>query len=101
LQVQVQPTGSLKVTLGGVPSTVVVFPVQVTGPDFNRFVGNTTLTGLLPGTYTITGTGFQTGKPGTKTCKIHTATTGTQQLTVTAGKTASVTITYTSEPCDP
>jgi len=100
LQVQDRPTGSLKVTLGGVPSTLVVFPVRVTGPDFNRFVGNKTLTFLLPGTYTITGTPFQTGKSGTPTCRAHSATVVTQQRTVTAGETASVTVTYTSEPCD-
>ena len=50
----------------------------------------------LPGTYTITGTPFQTGKSGTPTCRVHTATTVTQQRTVTAGETASVTVTYTT-----
>src|SRR5262245_57120759 len=97
LQVQVQPTGNLEVTLDGVPANV--FPVQVTGPGFSRRVGNTTLTGLLPGTYTIIGTDFQTGKPGKPLCHEATPNTQQQQRTVTAGETASVSVRYTLVPC--
>lgn len=92
-------TGSLQITLHGVPSNLVVFPVRVTGPGFSRAVGNTTLTGLLAGTYTITPNGFTTGLPNKPTCRIYTPTTGSQQRTVTVGQTASVSISYTSEPC--
>lgn len=92
--------GSLQVTLHGIPSTLAVFPVRVTGPGFSRAIGkSTTLTGLAAGTYTITANGFSTGLPHKPTCRIYTPGETTQQRTVAVGQTASVSISYTSEPC--
>jgi hypothetical protein len=98
--VPVGPRGSLRVVINGIPDNVVKFPVHVTGPFFfSRFIGKTqTFTGLVPGTYTITASGFEVahGKP---TCKIF-ADMPKQQATVTANHVTSVTVNYTSEPCD-
>lgn len=92
--------GSLQITLHGVPSTLTTFPVRVTGPGFSGGINKTTtLTGLPAGTYTITSNGFTTGLPNKPTCRIFTPTTGPQQRTVMVGQTASVSISYTSEPC--
>ena len=49
--------------------------------------------------YTITPDGFTTGLPNKPTCRIFTPTTDPQQRTVMVGQTASVSISYTSEPC--
>jgi hypothetical protein len=92
-------TGSLQVTLSGVPSTLTTFPVRVSGPGFTRTINKTTtFTDLVPGTYTITANGFTTGG-GKPTCRIFTPVTASKQTTVAGGQTANVSISYTSEPC--
>lgn len=93
--------GNLEVALHGVPGTLTTQPVRITGPGFSRAVGRTTtLTGLPAGNYTVTADGFTTGLPGKPTCRIHTPITQTQQRTVAGGQTASVSVGYTSAPCD-
>ncbi|WP_027891350.1 hypothetical protein [Calidithermus chliarophilus] len=93
--------GSLQITLRGIPTAAAVVPVRVTGPGFSKAVGrSTTLTGLPAGTYTITAGTFTTGLPGKPTCRFHTPDLPTQQRTVAVGQTASVSVSYTSEPCD-
>ncbi len=94
-------TGNLQVTVSGVPSTVTTFPVRISGPGFSRGINKTTtLSGLVPGMYTITPKGFSTGQPNKPTCRIHTSTGGTAQKTVTAGQTAGASVSYTSKPCE-
>lgn len=94
-------TGQLRVAMSGVPSTLTTSPVRVTGPGFTRTLNKTTtLTGLLPGMYTITATGFSTGLPNKPTCKIYTPVDAIKQATVTIGQLASASIGYTSEPCN-
>ena len=94
-------TGNLRVALSGVPSTLTTFPVRVTGPGFSRTLNKTTtLTGLLPGMYTITASGFTTGLPNKPTCRIYTPLHDTEQATVITGQIASASVGYTSTPCD-
>jgi hypothetical protein len=94
-------TGSLRVSLSGVPATLTTTPVRIVGPGFNRAINKTTtFADLLPGLYTITARGFSSGQPNKPTCRIHTPITDTKQTTVTAGQTAGVSMGYTSEPCN-
>jgi hypothetical protein len=93
-------TGSLQVSVSGIPSTVSLFPVRIAGPGFNRIIGKSaSFSGLLPGIYTITASPFTTGanKP---TCRFFSAATPTKKVTVVAGQTASASMSYTSEPCN-
>ncbi|HUL65113.1 MAG TPA: hypothetical protein VLW55_10900 [Burkholderiaceae bacterium] len=93
------PPGDLRVVLLGVPNDLEKYPVLIQGPGFLRSLNRTqTLVGLVPGTYNIIASGFGTGKG--KSCLIHTPDVREQQLDVTSGRTASVTITYTAESCD-
>lgn len=94
-------TGSLRVTMSGIPTTLTSSPVKVTGPGFIRGLNRTTtLTGLLPGTYTITAKGFTTGQIHKPSCKIFTPTTTIEQKTVVQNQTASTSIGFHSESCD-
>jgi hypothetical protein len=93
-------TGSLHVVISGVPSTLPTSPVRIAGPGFVRSINKTTtLSDLLPGLYNITANGFSTGQPNKPTCRIFTPVTPSKQANVTPGQTASVSISYTSEPC--
>ena len=93
-------TGSLRVTLSGMPTTVTTFPVRVNGPGFSRALNKTaTLTGLVPGAYTITAEEFTTGQINKPTCRTHTPATRTEQAKVTMGQIASASVRYTSAPC--
>lgn len=94
-------TGSLRVKMSGIPPTVTSSPVKVTGPGFVRGLNRTTtLTGLLPGTYTITAKGFTTGQIHKPSCKIFTPTTTIQQKTVVQNQTATATVGFHSLSCD-
>ncbi len=94
-------TGGLRVTLSGVPATLTTSPVRVTGPGFSRALNKTTtLTGLVPGNYTLTANGFTTGQINKPTCRIFTPSIATKQITVNSGQTASVGVAYTSQRCD-
>lgn len=84
-------TGSLAMTINGPPSSILV-EVSVTGPNgysaLPTIAGGATdtLTGLTPGTYTISGGLGADGWQPTQASEI---------VAVIAGQTASVTITYT------
>ena len=94
-------TGELRITLSGVPTTLTTFPVRVIGPGFSRSINKTvTLTGLVPGSYTITANEFSTGQVNKPTCRLFTPATGAEQRTVTSGQLASASIRYSSAPCD-
>jgi hypothetical protein len=96
-------TGSLHVTLSGIPDTLVptTSPVRVTGPGFNRTLNqkSATFNGLLPGVYTITAKGFSTN-PNKPTCQVFTPDAETEQTTVVAGQVANATVSFSSEPCN-
>jgi hypothetical protein len=97
--VGVQP-GSLSVVLAGVPDHLAKFPVMVQGPGFLRNINRTqTLVDMVPGEYNIIASGFSTGD-NHPTCRVFTPDVRTQQVEVKSGQTASVTVRYTSEPCD-
>ena len=94
-------TGGLRVTLSGVPATLTTSPVRVTGPGFTRTLNKTTtLSGLLPGLYTITANNFTSGLPNKPTCRIYTPSSTPTQATVVAGQVAGAHVSYTSESCD-
>jgi hypothetical protein len=93
------PTGSLRVSLSGVPSTLTNFPVRVTGPGLDRKLNTTTtITDLAPGTYTITANEFTAGRNG-QTCRLYTPFNDTEQTTVTTGQITSAIVRYSSAPC--
>jgi len=95
------PTGSLRISVSGVPSTLTVFPVRVAGPGFLRTLNKTTtFSGLLPGAYTITADGFSTGLPRKPSCRLFTPSISTEHANVTAGQIAAASVGYTSEPCN-
>ena len=83
-------TGSLTVTVNGVPSGLTA-AITVTGPSgFTQQVTSTqTLASLTPGTYTISAASVA-GNLAT-----HIPAPATQNVTVTAGATAAGTVTYT------
>jgi hypothetical protein len=92
--------GSLHVTISGAPTNLA--KVRVTGPNgytSGNLGSSKTLSDLEPGTYTITAQGFGTGQLGKPTCKIYTPTPASQTETVTAGLTASASVTYEVESC--
>jgi hypothetical protein len=82
--------GSLALTINGL-GTSGTAAVTVTGPNaYTQPVASTrTITGLTPGTYTVTARDT-TATGGTP----HTAAPPTQNVTVTASATASATVTY-------
>ncbi len=94
-------TGSLRVALSGVPNTLTTFPVRVRGPGFSRALNKTaTFTGLVPGAYTITADGFNTGLINKPSCRMYTPIPDTEQATVVMGQIASASVRYTSAPCN-
>ena len=93
------PTGSLQITVGGVPTTLTTSPVRVNGPGFSRSINKTTtFAGLVPGLYRVSAIGFTTGS-GKPTCRMYTPVNESVQATVKAGQVASASVRYTSEPC--
>jgi hypothetical protein len=86
-------TGSLTVTVAGLPAGADA-AVTVTGPvDFSREVtGTTTLEGLAPGEYTVTAASV------TADGSTYTATPGTSTVTVATAATATITVTYAAAP---
>ena len=82
--------GSLLVNINGLP-TGTNAAVTVTGPNsYNQAItGTQTLSSLSPGVYTVASADI-VAPGGTP----YTATPGTQDITVTAGSTASSTVTY-------
>jgi hypothetical protein len=94
-------TGTLHVALTGIPNTLATFPVRVAGPGFSKSLNKSvTLTGLLPGTYTITASGFTTGQPNKPSCKMYTPNTATKQTPVNTGQITNASVVYTSAPCN-
>lgn len=99
--VAVATTGTLRVNVSGLPTGQN--RVRVTGPNgysSGAFGSSQTLTDLAPGSYTITAQGFGTGQPNKPTCKIYTPSVASQTRTVTAGQSATATVTYQVEPCE-
>jgi methionine-rich copper-binding protein CopC len=93
--------GELRVNITGAVEDKA--KVRVSGPNgysSGNFSSSMTLTDLEPGTYTITSEGFITGQFGKPTCKTYTPTPDTQQETVTGGQTTTVSVMYTSGPCE-
>lgn len=95
-------TGTLQVNVHGVPSTLVTRPIHISGPSgFSQSINkSSTLSNVPVGSYTIRANGFNTGLPHKPTCRIFTPTNGSQQRTVAAGQAVSVSVDYTSEPCN-
>jgi Bacterial Ig-like domain len=92
--------GELRVTISGAPDNLA--RVSVTGPNgysSGNLDSSRTLSDLEPSAYTVTAQSFSTNlnKP---TCKMYTPTPALQIETVSAGQTASATITYQEEKCD-
>ena len=85
----VPTTGALTVTLSGLPG-LTAGAVTVTGPgSFTRAVTQTTtITGLAPGSYTIAAANITSESIG------YQPTPTSQSATVSAGATASATVTY-------
>ncbi|CAN7592520.1 PQQ-dependent sugar dehydrogenase [Massilia sp. LjRoot122] len=86
-------TGTLAVTASGLPAGTNA-SVRVNGPsNFQQdLTGSQTLTGLAPGSYTVT------AAPVTAGGVTYTASPTTQSAVVTAGATASVTVAYGGAP---
>ncbi len=82
-------TGSLALTVTGLPNLLGA-SVRVSGPGgfSQQAQGSSTWTGLTPGSYTITASPVATYLPSV----------AVQSATVTAGQTASVTVTYIPQP---
>jgi hypothetical protein len=90
-----QATGNLAVTITGL-GTGSTAAVSVTGPGYNQDVPtSTTLSGLDPGSYTVTArdTVANGGTP-------HTASPNSQTVTVVANTTANASVSYTPPPSD-
>lgn len=86
-------TGSLTVTIGGLPGGVSA-AVTVTGPGgFNQSItGTQTFTGLTPGSYTVATSTVVNG------ATTYTAAPASQNASVSAGGSAAATVTYTAGP---
>ncbi len=82
-------TGRLTVTVSGLP-TGTNAPITVTGPSgYSQAVtATTTLTGLVPGAYTVASTTV------TASSTLYSPSSASQAVTVAAGATASRTVTY-------
>jgi hypothetical protein len=93
--------GKLSVDISGLLTTVGN-KVTVTGPNgFSKGLNaSEMLTGLAPGVYTISAAGFTTGAANKPTCRFHFADPASQQVSVSAGQTATASVSYSSEPCD-
>jgi hypothetical protein len=90
------PMGSLTVKVNGLGTSKGA--VTVSGPNgYNQSVTNTTtLTGLVPGSYTIAAQGVTAscGSP-------YTATPDTQTVSISANSTSQATVSYTSTAAGP
>jgi hypothetical protein len=95
----VQGDSSLRVVVTGVPTGQA--KLRVNGPSLSNVSvsGSRVLTGLLPGTYTVTAQGFATGW-GHPACRLYTPDPSSQARVLATGQTATATVTYTSESCD-
>ncbi len=84
-----QSTGSLSVTISGLPGGAAA-AVTVTGPGgfSQNLTGSTTLTGLVPGSYTITASNVASGG------QTWGGTPASQPATVNAGGTSAVAVSY-------
>lgn len=82
-------TGSLAVTIAGLPAGLAG-AVSVSGPNaYSRaLTASTTLTGLAPGSYTVSATGVANGSGSLAPTPL------TQQIAVSAGATASASVSY-------
>lgn len=82
-------TGRLQLTVNGVPAGVAA-AIQVAGPGgyAHTATASELITGLLPGTYTLSPSAIVTG--GTS----YLAAPGTQPVTVVAGTTSQASVTY-------
>ncbi len=91
--------GQLRVTVSGAPPGLAI--VKVTGANYSsgNLGSSQTLTDLIPGAYTITAKEFSTNlnKP---TCKNYMPTPALQTETVTAGGSASASVSYADTPCE-
>jgi len=87
------PVGSLQLTI--TPPAVGAAQVSIHGPNgyTNALSQSATLTGLAPGSYTVTAPATDT-MTGTIVNTIYSATITGSPVTVTGGTTASVTVTY-------
>ncbi len=85
----VTPTGALEVTVAGLPSATAA-ALTVAGPDgfTQNLTQAETLTGLAPGSYTVT------ADPVSATTGTYTGTVSGSPATVTAGETAQVAVLY-------
>jgi hypothetical protein len=87
---QAPSTGSLSVTITGLPNGVNG-NVNINGPNTNQTItGTATLSNLTPGNYAITGVTVVNGADS------YTASAA-QMVSVTAGNTASATISYSKQ----
>ena len=82
-------TGQLTVSIGGLPGDAAA-AITVTGPNAysHAVTANETITGLLPGSYTVAAT------PVVVSGVTYVATPASQAATITAGGSSSRTITY-------
>jgi len=82
-------TGRLTVTVSGLP-TGTSAPITVSGPSgyTQTVTATTTLSGLVPGAYTVASTALTVGST------LFTPSSTSQAVTVSAGVTASRTVTY-------
>jgi sugar lactone lactonase YvrE len=89
----VAPVGSLQLTI--TPPAVGAAQISIHGPNgyTNALSQSATLTGLAPGTYTVTAPATDTAT-GTIVNTIYSATITGSPATVTGGTTASVAVTY-------
>ncbi|MBK6496132.1 MAG: hypothetical protein IPG05_13705 [Gemmatimonadetes bacterium] len=87
--VQAPTTGQLTVTVSGLPGGTAA-AIAVTGPNSysHAVTANETITGLLPGSYTVAAT------PVVVSGVTYLATPASQAATITAGGSSSRTITY-------
>jgi hypothetical protein len=96
-----QSLGRLQVSISGIPNTVVISPVHISGPGISKSLNrSTTLMDLRPGSYTITANEFRTGHLGGSSCRIHRPIDNTKSIAVTANHSARCSIVYVSEPCN-
>jgi Bacterial Ig-like domain len=98
----IPPTGpgKLQINISGAPNDQA--KVRATGPnafDSGVLSSSQTFTSLSPGTYNVAAEAFSTGQPGKPSCRIYIPTPESQTVTVSAGATSTVTVSYDSIPC--
>lgn len=92
----------LQVNISGIGDPNANKPVRLVGPGFNSgsFGSSKTFAHLAPGSYTLSAAPFTTGDPGKPSCRNHLPNSAVQNLNLAAGLRASLSISYTAEPCD-